>query len=92
MTWQGKDYAPAAAITDPNKVIVLLVDRNPKRSGSKSARRFRFHRDGQTVAQYLAMYDRKLAALDLRWDLAHGFIALMCAECYQIHHQKAQVQ
>lgn len=51
--------------------VRLLVDGNPKRG--KSAARWDLYKDGMTVA---AALDAGVLRADLRWDLAHGLIAV----------------
>jgi hypothetical protein len=65
----------------PGQVIRLISAANPKRPSGKSYARFGLHRDGYTVAQYVqasveAGNKAALAHDDLRWDAAHGFIAV----------------
>jgi hypothetical protein len=69
-------YAKAPAA---NGVITLLVTSNPKRANKKSAPRFDLYRNGMTVAEHTAAYEKagfakSLANADRRWDLAHKFI------------------
>jgi hypothetical protein len=47
--------------------------RNPKVAGGAPAKRFALYQDGMTVAQALAA---GVTEADVRWDLAHLFIAL----------------
>jgi hypothetical protein len=59
----------------------MLVTSNPKRPSGKSYHRFALHQDGLTVADYVkrstdAGNKASDAHLDLRWDAAHGFIAV----------------
>lgn len=47
--------------------------RNPKVAGGAPAKRFALYQDGMTVAQALAA---GVTEADVRWDVAHEFIAL----------------
>jgi hypothetical protein len=75
----AKYAAPGAVLA--NMVITTVVS-NPKQPRSKSYARYaKFHRAGQLVADFIAAYkaaghSSTLAWLDLRWDLAHGFITV----------------
>jgi hypothetical protein len=54
-------------------VITLLVDKNPKREGSKAYPRFSVYRDGISVGDFITgggTYG------DLAWDSARGFISI----------------
>lgn len=66
------NYAPADLV-EPSDRVHLLVERNPKRSGSKSAARFDKYREGMRVAE---AYAAGIWPQDVRWDLAHQFIEL----------------
>ena len=67
-------YAPKGTITDASKQkIQLLVKDNPKRPGTKCFTWFSWYRNGMTVKDY---YEKGGKADHIRWDVAHGFIAL----------------
>jgi hypothetical protein len=53
--------------------IKILVKGNPKRPGSASAKRFALYKNGMKVSAAKAS---GLGPGDLRWDVAHGFIAI----------------
>lgn len=58
-------------------VITLIATNNPKSRGA--AARFAIYKNGQTVGQYIeashkAGNSKALAAADVRWDVAAGFI------------------
>lgn len=65
-------------------VITVLVDKNPKRAGSRAAARFALYRPGMTVGIYLTkahdleqgLEARHWYRADIRWDLAHGHISV----------------
>jgi hypothetical protein len=70
---------PAAATSDDNRKIKVLVSENPKRG--KSRDRFALHRTGSTVEQYVARSVKagnaaSLAMADIRWDIAKKLIAV----------------
>ena len=70
---------PAAAISDDNRKIKVLVSENPKRG--KSRDRFALYRNGISVADYVARSVKAgnpatLAKADLRWDVAKKLIAV----------------
>jgi hypothetical protein len=73
-------YAPTSVLVDT--AIITKVKDNPKRAGSKAWDRYnRFHKEGQTVAEYIAAnkaanLSGMLARNDLRWDLEHGHIEI----------------
>jgi hypothetical protein len=52
-------------------VITLLAKENPKRPGSEARDRFALYKSGMTVAQFQAKGGK---AVDIAWDLKHGFI------------------
>jgi hypothetical protein len=56
-----------------DRIIRLLVSRNPKRVGSATYERFARYETGMTVARALAL---GLTRNDLRWDADHGFIRI----------------
>jgi hypothetical protein len=64
-------YLPLPDGTPDALVVKMLVQENPKRGAS--AQRFALYRDGMTVAAALAAGVQRA---DLRWDLAHGWIAV----------------
>lgn len=53
--------------------IKVLVDENPKRKGSASAKRFSKYADGKTVAELLKA---GVGWNDLRWDSVHKHISI----------------
>lgn len=61
-----------ARVSD-DAVIKLLVDKNPKREGSKAAERFASYKDGMTVKQ---AKDAGLTAADLSYDAEHNYISV----------------
>jgi hypothetical protein len=73
-------YAPTSVLVDT--AIITVVKANPKRAGTKAHGRYeKYHRVGQSVAEYIAAYKANneagmLARNDLRWDLEHGHIEL----------------
>lgn len=70
-----------------DEVIVLQVDKNPKRG--KSGERFNVYQHNMTVGAMIAAYEdkgytradfptpAKLAQADLAWDVWHGFIRVV---------------
>ena len=54
-------------------IITLLVDKNPKREGTKGAQAFSHYVAGQTVEAFVAAGG---SLADVRWDAAHKFISL----------------
>lgn len=80
--------APAATASAPSvsgddaRRICRLVESHPKRAGSASSVRWCLHADAPTVAEYVrrcvaAGYTSRNAREDVRWDVAHGFVALL---------------
>jgi hypothetical protein len=53
--------------------ITLLVDKNPKRQGSESYKRFEKYSNGLTVAEFLKKGGK---SADISYDVAHGYISL----------------
>ena len=77
---KGKPKAKPAKAAKPKKSkfdhaakITVLAEKNPKRPGTDSHRRFALYRSGMTVADYFA---KGGSAPDLLWDLHHKFIKL----------------
>jgi len=78
--------APKAAATRGPRgtvetaVITVLVDGNPKRSGSKAAEVFAHYQSGQTIAEFAdalaAAGLGKEATPNLVYDAKHGFITI----------------
>lgn len=62
-------YAPGGWADDAK--IKVLVKGNPKKGDS--AKRFALYKPGMTVAKAKAA---GVGAGDLRWDVAHGFVAI----------------
>lgn len=62
-----------AAKFDLEAKIKILVDENPKRKGSASAKRFEKYENGMKVADALA---KGVTSADINWDTKHNFIAL----------------
>lgn len=63
------------------KKITVLVDENPKRPGSASARRFAIYCTGMTVEDYVSAAEdsgvnRPKARKDVYWDRDHGYISV----------------
>lgn len=54
-----------------DRIIRLLVDKNPKKQGSKTYERFELYRDGMTVQEF-----RQAGGTsdDVKWDAQRGFI------------------
>jgi hypothetical protein len=64
---------------NPEQVITMLVDKNPKNGDTASSRKFALYRNGMMVAEYIEAVvksgQKKGKAISgIRWDLAHGFI------------------
>jgi hypothetical protein len=60
-------------------VIRKLVERNPKRAGSKSHERFGLIVEGMTIGEYKkacvdAGHTKAAATADIRWDVEHAWI------------------
>ncbi len=68
----GGRTSRAGAFSD-NSIIKLLVDKNPKRFGSKSYDRFNMYKDGMKVKDFLKAGGMRE---DLRWDSDRGFIEI----------------
>lgn len=66
-------FAPSSVAEDTSKKIKVLVDENPKREGSESAKRFAFYKNGMTIA---AALEKGVTVGDIRWDVKHEYIAL----------------
>ena len=58
---------------DKSATIGLLIDKNPKREGSKSFIRFDAYKDGMTVGDFITAGG---TYGDLAWDSARGFVAI----------------
>lgn len=58
------------------QTISLQRKENPKRKGSKSARRFDLYRDGMTVLEFIKAGGTRG---DINWDTAHEHIVLIPA-------------
>ncbi len=71
MAAQAKVVIPAKAVKVVAGSISLLTKENPKRGAS--AVRFAIYKNGMTVEAFLAAGGTRA---DLRWDTAHGFIAV----------------
>lgn len=56
-----------------DRIVRLLVSRNPKRYGSGAYDRFSRYENGMTVGEALR---RGIRRDDLRWDINHGFIRI----------------
>ncbi len=54
-----------------NAPLKLLVDKNPKKAGSKSAERFEGYTGAETVGDALA---KGVTYQDIAYDIGHGFI------------------
>ena len=54
-----------------DQVITILVEENPKRSGSKCCDRFNLYKSGITVKQYVEAGGKRD---DVRWDSERGYI------------------
>jgi hypothetical protein len=69
--------------------VITGVKPNPKRSTGKSYTRYALHKEGQTVADYIAAVvehgkanptsgsNATIAGLDLRWGVQHGFFTIV---------------
>lgn len=68
-----KGVRRAAKLATDGKIIHLLVEKNPKRAGSKSYDRFECYREGMTVGQAIAA---GVTRGDIKWDQEHGHIEL----------------
>ena len=55
------------------RVIRLLVDKNPKREGTKAHDRFALYKDGLTVGEFLK---KSGTHADIAWDQDRGFVRL----------------
>ena len=68
-------YVPAAAVASamPTTKLQWLVTKNAKRVGTGSFARAEQYWGAATVADYKAKGGSKE---DLRWDVAHGYVAL----------------
>ncbi len=62
-----------AARFQPEQIITVLVDKNPKRTGSASYDVFECYENGQTVEENLKTGGHTAA---LRWDVDHKFISI----------------
>jgi hypothetical protein len=51
--------------------ITVLVDKNPKRTGSVSAKRFDLYKTGMTVSEFISAGGK---SADISWDVAHNYI------------------
>jgi len=69
----AKTAKPKKGKFDHAAKITVLAEKNPKRPGTDSHRRFALYRSGMTVADYFA---KGGSAPDLLWDLHHKFIKL----------------
>lgn len=58
---------------DPATPLSVLVDKNPKREGSASFKRFEGYKRAKTVQQAL---DHGVTLADIRWDVDHKYIKL----------------
>jgi hypothetical protein len=56
---------------DKKTKVVLLVDKNPKKEGTSSARRFGLYVSGKSIAEQLY---RGVTVADIRWDKARRYI------------------
>ena len=65
-------------ITDP--VLIVLVEKNPKKAGSAARERFDFYRHGMTRQEARAA---GVTARDLRHDEKHGFIKFITPADFQ---------
>lgn len=68
-----KEKQPSKREALLNKKIVVKADKNPKREGSESHKRFEFYRTGQLVKTYL---EKGGTMGDLNFDRKQGFIVL----------------
>jgi hypothetical protein len=61
-----------ARVSD-DAVISILVDKNPKREGSKAAERFAYYKDGMTVK---VAKEAGVTSSDIRYDTEHNYISV----------------
>lgn len=61
--------------TAESAVITVLVDSNPKRTGSKAAASFDLYATGMTVGEFCDLAGKE-ATPNLVYDAKHGFIAI----------------
>ena len=66
---------PSGAATD-DRIIRLLVDKNPKREGTSAHVRFSRYSDGMTIAAFVALGGQMA---DVKWDEDKGFIRVEAA-------------
>lgn len=73
---------------DPNAIITLLVDKNPKKR--TAAERFSQYIDGMTVQEYCDAVGDKFGVQDILWDSDRGWISLQTVvqELHYTHTQK----
>lgn len=64
---------PAHSASTDDRIIRVLVEKNPKRAGTSAHDRFAKYRDGMTVAEALRS---GLTRGDLQWDQQRAFIRL----------------
>lgn len=67
-----KDMGDRKRVSE-DATIKILVDKNPKREGSKAFERFEFYKDGMTVK---AAKEAGVTSSDIRYDTEHNFISV----------------
>lgn len=82
-TEPGKEATAPAAPKEPkvraskdfprDKKITLISEKNPKREGSKSHKRFALYKNGMTVGEFV---DAGGLFADLAWDSERGFVSI----------------
>ncbi len=75
----ANELKKAATRIDVSKVVTVLSPynkENPKRKGSKSAKRFALYNRGKKGMTVEAALKAGVRLDDIRWDLRHEFIAL----------------
>lgn len=70
MTDEAEKKTRKARVSE-DAVIKILVDKNPKREGSKASERFAYYKDGMTVK---AAKEAGVTASDIAYDSEHKFI------------------
>lgn len=72
MSEEAEKKARKARVSE-DAVIKILVDKNPKREGSKASERFNYYRDGMTVK---VAKEAGVTASDIAYDSEHKFISV----------------
>jgi hypothetical protein len=61
------------SVEEDKRIITILVDKNPKKQGSKSHKRFAMYQTGMTVAAFVKAGG---TTGDVVWDTLHKFISV----------------